>query len=112
MNLPGVDLIEQGHHDEGVEHDGEVLRRWREQRSVKPRSNAKYAITCKGQFVLMPVKSIRRYLSLLSDMCKKKLKIQLSCSLNFEVVWIRSIKFPCYLAFILFYFLFYVLWRC
>ena len=25
MNLPGVDLVEEGHHDEGVEDHGEVL---------------------------------------------------------------------------------------
>lgn len=28
VDLPGVDLIEQLHHDEHVEHDGVVLGRW------------------------------------------------------------------------------------
>lgn len=34
VDLSGIDLVEQGHHDESVEDDGEVLRRRRVQGRV------------------------------------------------------------------------------
>lgn len=34
MDLPGVDFVEELHHDEHVEHNGVVLRWWRVQGSV------------------------------------------------------------------------------
>lgn len=34
MDFPGVDLVEELHHDEGVEDDGVVFGRGRVQRSV------------------------------------------------------------------------------
>lgn len=37
MDLPGVDFVEKGHHDEGIENDGEMLG-WRgEQRGPNAR---------------------------------------------------------------------------
>lgn len=45
MNLPGVDLVEELHQDEGVEDDGVVLRRRRVERSVAAAVDVEHALT-------------------------------------------------------------------
>lgn len=44
VDLPGVDLVEQGHHHERVEDDGEVLRRLRAQRLVPARRDVQHLV--------------------------------------------------------------------
>ena len=45
MNLAGVDLIEERHHDEGVEDDGEVLGRRGVELGFSARVNVQQCIT-------------------------------------------------------------------
>lgn len=47
MDLAGIDLVEELHHDEGVEDDGVVLRGWRVQGSVPSTVNVKEELPCK-----------------------------------------------------------------
>ena len=46
VDLAGVDLVEERHHDERVEYDGEVLRRRRVQRPLAATVDVKEQITC------------------------------------------------------------------
>ena len=46
MDLAGVDLVEERHHDERVEDDGEVLRRRRVQRYLATAVDVEYQVTC------------------------------------------------------------------
>ena len=45
VNLASVDLVEQSHHDETVEDDGEVLRRWSVLHILTTAVDVKYHVT-------------------------------------------------------------------
>ena len=46
VNLASVDLVEESHHDERVEDDGEMLRRRRVQRHLAAAVDVEYQIAC------------------------------------------------------------------
>ena len=58
VDLAGVDLVEQRHHDERVEDDGEVLRWRRMQRHLTPTVDVKYQVTCIHSETTMHFRSI------------------------------------------------------
>lgn len=45
VDLPGIDFVEELHHDEHVEHDGVVLWRWGVQGSVSPTVDVEKVLT-------------------------------------------------------------------
>lgn len=45
MDLAGIDLVEELHHDKDVEDDGVVFRRWWMERGVPAAINAKEFLT-------------------------------------------------------------------
>lgn len=49
VDLPSVDLVEEGHHDEGVEDDGEVLGGWGVELGVAPAVDAEEALAGEDQ---------------------------------------------------------------
>ena len=49
VDLAGIDLIEELHHDEGVEDDGVVLGGWRVQGSIPSTVNVKEELPCKSR---------------------------------------------------------------
>ena len=49
VDLPGVDLVEELHHDEDVEDDGVVLRGRGVEGGVPPAVNVKHGLTCWGE---------------------------------------------------------------
>lgn len=58
VDLPGVDFIEELHHDEDVEDDGVVLRRRRVQGRVAATVDVKELLPCEatlGETVSLPV---------------------------------------------------------
>lgn len=51
VDLSGIDLIEELHHDEGVEDDGVVLRGWRMEGGVPPAVDLEHLLTCQAESV-------------------------------------------------------------
>ena len=49
MNLPGIDLVEEGHHHKGVEHDGEVLGWRRVDRRIEATVDVEQFVTRKDE---------------------------------------------------------------
>ena len=49
MDLARVDLVEQRHHDERVEDDGEVLRRRRVQTGLAAAVDVEQLVACRAQ---------------------------------------------------------------
>lgn len=49
VDLAGVDLVEELHHDEGVEDDGVVLGGWRVQGRVPPAVDLEHLLACQAE---------------------------------------------------------------
>lgn len=52
VNLSRVDLVEESHHDEGVENNSEVLRRWGVKLGISATVDIENLLTCKRKIQL------------------------------------------------------------
>lgn len=50
VHLSSIDFVENGHHNEGIENDGEMLGRRSEQRSVEAGFDVENVVTCRFPF--------------------------------------------------------------